>query len=225
MKPLSAETRAMFDDLRAAERVSPSQVDQAWRRFTARQARGRRVVLGLWLGAGLAAVAAAVVLVPSLRVRLGQASDVGGSNEAIMQREMEALHEAEVAGTQRSASSSSAASAGATEASPAPAVAAPMGASRARSAATPSRSSEARPMRSTPTEATAASEATESSASAPSLAAELALLDDAEAALRRGDHDGAARLLRDHHERFPAGALAEERRLLDARLSTARSSR
>ncbi|MFO0630572.1 MAG: hypothetical protein U0325_33780 [Polyangiales bacterium] len=49
---------------------------------------------------------------------------------------------------------------------------------------------------------------------APSAGAELALIDQATAALARGRHDAALTSLREHLRRFPAGALVEERERL-----------
>ena len=220
MKPLSPETRALLDDLRAVERVTPLQVDHAWQRFAARQVRRRRWVMGLWLvGATAAAGAASVLLVPSLRARVSEVAGEREPSEASHQREPEPPRTLERAAIASQGAASTEPSA-VLEPVPVPAGAGSRASSRTDEPAGSSSLDRREGSR-----ATRGSTSQPQGSPAPSLAAELALLDDAEQAFREGALDRAERLLDDHRERFPAGALGEERRMLESRIVVAREER
>ena len=252
MNEPSPQTRALLDDLRAIDEPTPTQIDHAWRRFAHRQQRRRRHTAVLWFGLTAAAVATAVLLVPSLRsTALGRGDDPSYT-EAVQQairqlddRGVERQTKAASAGGTSSASPASPESSALPEASVVPPE--PPGGSEPEGSATsppvsepharprpkdgaPASESLAKPTPTMPSTAApgAAPVAAEPTPTMPptaaSIAAELSLLDEAERALREGRLDRVERLLADHRERFPAGTLVEERRTLVEQLRLRRDA-
>lgn len=252
MNEPSPQTRALLDDLRAIDEPTPTQIDHAWRRFAHRQQRRRRHTAALWFGLTAAAVATAVLLVPSLRFTALGRGDDPSYHEAVQQairqlddRRVERQTQAASAGGTSSASPASPESSALPEASVVPPE--PPGGSEPEGSVTSPAASEphARPRpkdgapaseslaKPTPTMPSAAAsvaapvaaEPTPTIPTAASIAAELSLLDEAERALREGRLDRVERLLADHRERFPAGTLVEERRTLVEQLRLRRDAR
>lgn len=227
MRSPTPELRELLDDLRAVEQIGPSHVDHAWRRFSGRQKARRRRKVGLWVG-GILAAAALLLAVPSIRVLTLAANADAPRSEAILQAESPDEHDT-AAQRQRPTSARKDRSAPAHQPKPQPST--PETENPAAAVSPPPTAVDTKSRTSAKGRGTDSTDPVEAptdepsvpDSSAPSLAEELRLLDDADKAFRARDFDTVERLLRSHKEQFADGVMSKERDTLARRLADHRA--